>query len=646
MRFDMNQEKVLHDIIVNEADAILPRISPGALDSTTGIVFEAFLETLAEKGVISLTPIGAYTSYSDLTKMIELDSSCLGLDNSVLYDNVAELYEHFAQTLTTGPRVIKSATSQKGKNVWLVQQMEEGEVNDQSKVKCIEAEANDAMTGSLDVFLRRYKNGVHSKDKPILDTAYLPGVADGEYKITMLHRTPISIYKTVPAKIETPFSCKLQAGARPHKIDLVDGEALVAELLENMPEIHRRFGIDKQLPMLWSAELIRYTNEEGKPATFLNELSCSCVGFTEALTRIDEVASEVVNFIVERKSLHKRMVIIKNKENAGEDDLAIVREHLEGYGWETEEVVFNQEEGEVDDLFIKINGSYDAYFDRFDHRLLKDERAYLEMLKSLGAHGIVGLPSPEMSDAFCGKDIGFKLKDTPFGEKDTKIFFSLQTLQEDLCKKLKQGPRVVKPIFCEGGEGIWKINAMEAPEITESTIVKCTAATDNHIEELALGEFIMEAYGGYFEQDGEEVEHVLVSQKHLDRVAEGSLRVLMINRTPVNVAQRVPKVGQDRFSTTVLSGAQVKTYPPADWKPLLRSFQRSLDEMDNLLGPFPSMPPVWTADFILGDPDESGADTYVLSGMDCKSIRFSSNLEMSRMIGSATRTMVCHANAE
>ena len=137
----------------------------------------------------------------------------------------------------------------------------------------------------------------------------------------------------------------------------------------------------------------------------------------------------------------------------------------------------------------------------------------------------------------------------------------------------------------------------------------------------------------------------LIDQRFLPRIKEGEVRVLMINRTPINVVHKKPADGADAFSATLFSGAKYRYDPPEQWKELIDPFLAELDNIDARLGPFDTKPLIWTADFILGPKDKAGKDTYILGEINCSCIGFTSQLELADPIAVEIRNMVVDVKA-
>ena len=109
--------------------------------------------------------------------------------------------------------------------------------------------------------------------------------------------------------------------------------------------------------------------------------------------------------------------------------------------------------------------------------------------------------------------------------------------------------------------------------------------------------------------------------------------MLLINKTPVSVVHKKPADGGDAFSATLFSGAKYRYDPPWKWDSLVQPFLRELPNINKKLGSFPSMPLIWTADFILGEKcAKTGADTYILGEINCSCIGFTSQLELSELV--------------
>ena len=214
--------------------------------------------------------------------------------------------------------------------------------------------------------------------------------------------------------------------------------------------------------------------------------------------------------------------------------------------------------------------------------------------------------------------------------EDTGAYYSIDDFKAKFPTTLAKGERVLKQNRGSTGEGIWRVQTVapfSGASVPLDTKVKCTEAKDNHVEEHTLGDFMKFCEQYIVGENGQ-----LIDQRFLPRIKEGEVRVLMINRTPINVVHKKPADGADAFSATLFSGAKYRYDPPEQWKELIDPFLAELDNIDARLGPFDTKPLIWTADFILGPKTADGKDTYVLGEINCSCIGFTSQLELAETL--------------
>lgn len=327
-------------------------------------------------------------------------------------------------------------------------------------------------------------------------------------------------------------------------------------------------------------------------------------------------------------------------DNAGlgyrKDTMPMVKS-IEDLGWGCDVIFYTHEHRDsIRDYMIE---NLDAYISRINPGNLPRESEYFDMLREVEAAGVYGLPSPDQMIETGAKDSLTKLVGTRFCLDDTFAYYSQDALEEQFPKSLAIGERVLKQNRGSTGEGIWRVVVAEdmpegTTEIPLSAKVRCTEAVDNHVEEHTLGEFL-KFCNMYIVGDG----GMMLDQRFLPRIKEGEIRVLMLNDTPVNVVHKKPAEGADAFSATLFSGAKYTYEPPENWPQLLEPFVADLPDINAKLGGYPSLPLIWTADFIL-DTAEDGSDAYVLGELNCSCVGFTSQLDLAPTVAQTLVDMV------
>ncbi|MFF5994034.1 Cj0069 family protein [Lysinibacillus sp. KU-BSD001] len=301
---------------------------------------------------------------------------------------------------------------------------------------------------------------------------------------------------------------------------------------------------------------------------------------------------------------------------------------LKKRGQEAEVIFFTIEKR--DEIFDYVKENAIAYVSRINPGNLKHEAEYFDMLRELCALGVIGMPHPDAMIGYGAKDALVKLRHTSLVPEDTYAYYTTEEFKSTFPKSLLGGERVLKQNRGSTGEGIWRVQlvdalAEDATEVPLDANIKCTEAKDNHVEYHTLGAFM-----DFCEQYIIGANGMLVDMPFLPRIKEGEIRLLMLRDTPVNVVHKKPAEDADAFSATLFSGAQYRYDAPEDWATLVHAFLAQLPDITSLLGGY-DLPLIWTADFIL-DTDEHGNDTYILGEMNCSCVGFTSQLELAESV--------------
>ena len=290
------------------------------------------------------------------------------------------------------------------------------------------------------------------------------------------------------------------------------------------------------------------------------------------------------------------------------------------------EVIFVEIE-KRDEIFEYVKNNASAYVSRINPGNLKHEAEYFEMLRELCAAGVVGMPHPDAMIGYGAKDALVKLRHTTLVPEDTFAYYSINEFKKIFPTSLANGERVLKQNRGSTGEGIWRVQLVDALTEGETAVpldaqVKCTEAKDNHVEYHTLANFMT-----FCEQYIVGANGMLVDMPFLPRIKEGEIRLFMLRDKPVYVVHKKPAEDADAFSATLFSGAKYRYDLPEQWSTLVDNFLAQLPEVTELLGGY-DLPLIWTADFIL-DTNENGVDTYILGEMNCSCVGFTSQLELA-----------------
>lgn len=282
----------------------------------------------------------------------------------------------------------------------------------------------------------------------------------------------------------------------------------------------------------------------------------------------------------------------------------------------------------INDLNQYCIGNFDAYVSRVNPgNIPGGEAAYFDFLRGLSETGMLGMSHPDEMITLGAKDVLSKLADTSLVPTDTKAYYDFESFYTSFPTTLSYGTRVLKQNRGSTGEGIWRVQIEESIDFKPGdslpldTKLKCTEAVDNHVEYNTLGDFMKFCEQYIVGENG-----MLVDMRFMPRIKEGEIRILLIGDKPIFVVHKKPADAEDAFSATLFSGAKYTYDKPEDWAELMTLFNDSLPVISDKLGGF-DIPLIWTADFMLGDKDEAGNDTYVLGEINCSCVGFTSHLD-------------------
>jgi hypothetical protein len=249
-------------------------------------------------------------------------------------------------------------------------------------------------------------------------------------------------------------------------------------------------------------------------------------------------------------------------------------------------------------------------------------RAVLDsLLRDVAARGPWVSAHPDVILAMGVKEVLHRTKQLGWGS-DTHIYRSPRGFREAFPQRLTaSGPRVLKQNRGNGGQGVWKVERLDALR-GEAAVRVLQARRGSLPEELALADF-MTRCEAYFGSDG-----CIVDQPFQPRLPEGMIRCYMGVDKVVGFGHQLikallppPPEGAD--SEVAQPGPRIMH--PASARP----FQRLKHKMETLWTPqmvevlgldAASLPIIWDADFLLGPRNAAGEDTYVLCEINVSSV--------------------------
>jgi hypothetical protein len=231
------------------------------------------------------------------------------------------------------------------------------------------------------------------------------------------------------------------------------------------------------------------------------------------------------------------------------------------------------------------------------------------ILRDAAAAGVLVSAHPDTIDRMGVKSVLWRTRDLGWGS-DVVFHEDPREFAETFPARLSNGPRVLKPNRGNGGQGVWKVEAIGADQVMVQA-----ADGDPSPRTLSLPALIEARRMDFSDAGG------LVDQAWQPRIAEGMVRCYM-------AGDRLAGFGAQAVRALALPtagpGGPRHYSGPADGR-----FQRLKALMEQtwtpglcrILGLDPdSLPAIWDADFLLGPKDADGQDGYVLCEINASAV--------------------------
>jgi hypothetical protein len=241
------------------------------------------------------------------------------------------------------------------------------------------------------------------------------------------------------------------------------------------------------------------------------------------------------------------------------------------------------------------------------------------MLRDVASAGVWVSAHPDVILKMGVKEVLHRTKHLGWGT-DTHLYRSGAAFREAFPQRLRSnGPRVLKQNRGNGGQGVWKVEILPAPQ---GQVHVLQALRGSAPEDLSLNDF-MARCDEYFSSDG-----CIIDQPFQSRLPDGMIRCYMSG-------DRVVGFGHQLIKALVAPSPEGPDAPSAQPGPRIMhprstsQFQRLQTQMETEW--IPSMmtlleidqkelPLIWDADFLYGPRTAAGEDTYVLCEINVSSV--------------------------
>jgi hypothetical protein len=241
-------------------------------------------------------------------------------------------------------------------------------------------------------------------------------------------------------------------------------------------------------------------------------------------------------------------------------------------------------------------------------------RAHLDaLLREVAARGVWVSAHPDVVLKMGTKEVLHRTRTMSWG-CDTALYRTAEAMRAELPARLADGPRVIKRNRGNGGQGVWKVEALAGPG--NQPMVRVLDATKDAGEEMPLDAFLQRCVE-YFE-DGS-----VIDQPFQARLSEGVMRCYMAGDRCAGFGHQKVKALVDVPAARAEAGPRLYT---SNADPRFQRLRRLMEDewtpqLASLLDiPRRDLPMIWDADFMLGRPGDDGNDRYVLGEINVSSV--------------------------
>jgi hypothetical protein len=273
----------------------------------------------------------------------------------------------------------------------------------------------------------------------------------------------------------------------------------------------------------------------------------------------------------------------------------------------------------VDGVLVWINPIVDG----------RDRTELNKVLADVAAAGIFVSAHPDVIAKMGTKEVLFRTRSMGWGG-DTRHYPTFAAMHKDLPHSLASGKaRVLKQARGHSGDGVWKVELADAAGISTGTVVSPHAevrvrhAKRGSVETtMSLGAFIAQCEPYFARGDG------MIDQIYQRRLREGMVRCYLVRDRVAGFGEQLvnalyPAEPGAAANSAPQPGPRLY-YPPSrlDFQRLKDRLEREwLDQLSGIVGiEKAQLPILWDADFLYGEKDDDGADTYILCEINVSSV--------------------------
>ncbi len=317
----------LIEYVGRRADGYVSRVNPGNVPGGEGPYF-AMLRGLSELGLVGMSHPDEMVTLGAKDVLVKLAGTDLVPADTYAYYDVDTFRNTFPTSLSYGQRVLKQNRGSTGEGIWRVRLADPDRRPEpgaplplDTALRCTEAVDNHTEERTLGEFMDFCHQYIVGDNGMLVDMRFMPRIVEGEIRILLVGAQPVFVVHKKPAETEDAFSATLFSGAK-YRYDSPDRWPDLIELFHReLPRVHEKLNVSAN-PLIWTADFMLDTAEDGGDTYVLGEINCSCVGFTSQLDMgiQEKVAAEIIRQVTERDALDE----LRRSKRYGRRELATV----------------------------------------------------------------------------------------------------------------------------------------------------------------------------------------------------------------------------------------------------------------------------------------------------------------------------------
>jgi hypothetical protein len=314
---------ILRRHLLRTATGVIVRVNPGTLSAVSQANLEVMLTELSSAGIKIMTTPQVQRQMGAKDSLVKIRGLRCGLPDTAAFYDAPSFQEGFLKSIAFRPRVVKQNRGSQGEGIWICKLKDESKycknygdavATMDTELVLMEANDNHVEYHTVGEFLEfcvngrtensglwestgegRYLEGGVDSGAMLVDQRFLPRIVEGEVRLNMIGSELVNLVHKIPK--EGGLSCTLQSGALYTSYETEDPKFanLVKSFRADLPKIMDSFGMaGEPLPLLWTADFIFDTDDQGKDIFFIGEFNCSCVGITKDLYLSEVVAKTAI----------------------------------------------------------------------------------------------------------------------------------------------------------------------------------------------------------------------------------------------------------------------------------------------------------------------------------------------------------------